>query len=54
MSTKEEDIVQDNINEDIIVDDGCVEKENAPLNEASNSMTMKMNTSMYLNIYILL
>lgn len=29
---KEEDIVQENINEEMIVDDACMEKENAPFN----------------------
>ena len=48
----EEDIAEDNANEDIIVDDACMEKENAPLNEASNSITMETNACMYLNLYI--
>ena len=48
----EEDIAEDNANEDIIVDDACIENENAPLNEAPTSITMETNTCMYLNPYI--
>lgn len=51
---EEEDIVEEKVNEDIIIDDACMERENAPLNEDYNSITMEINACMYLNIYILL
>lgn len=37
----------------MIVDDACIEEENVPLNEASNSMIMEMNPGTFLNLHIL-
>lgn len=43
----EEEDSEENMNVDMTLD-------NAPFNEALNSMTMEMNASIYLNLYILL